>query len=59
MTVTDAQKAIADEKISLNVSRRVGQPSLHRWRPDLPSEFQRPVRPDEVVIAAKQLQVIF
>ena len=28
MTVTDAKKAIADEKISLNVSRRVGQPSL-------------------------------
>jgi hypothetical protein len=30
------------------------QPRLHCWCPDLASEFQRPVRPDEVVIAAKQ-----
>ena len=27
MTVTDAKKAIADEKISLNVSRRVASPA--------------------------------
>src|SRR4029450_13641889 len=35
------------------------RPSLHGWRPNLAAEFQRPVRPHEVVVAAKQLQVIF
>ena len=36
-----------------------GQSRLHGRRPDLASEFQRPVRPYEVVIAANQLEVIF
>src|SRR4029450_10256067 len=35
------------------------RPSLHGWRPNLAAEFQRPVRPHEVVVAAKQLKVIF
>jgi hypothetical protein len=35
------------------------QPSLHGWRSDLTSELQCPIRPDEIVIAAKQLEVIF
>jgi len=29
------------------------QPGLHGWSSDLESEFQRPVRPDEIVITAK------
>ena len=36
-----------------------GQSRLHGRCPDLESEFQRPVRPYEVVIAANQLEVIF
>ena len=36
-----------------------GQSRLHGRRPDLESEFQRPVRPHEIVIAANQLEVIF
>jgi len=35
------------------------QPRLHGGRADLSSEFQRPVRPDEVVMAAQQLEVSF
>ena len=37
----------------------LGQASLHGRRPDFPSEFQRPVGPDEVVVAAQQLKVSF
>ena len=53
-----AKKLIVEEKISLNVSRLVINPA-HGRCPDVASEFQRPVRPGEVVIAANQLEVIF
>jgi hypothetical protein len=36
-----------------------GQTTLHRWCPNLTAEFQCFVRPDEVVITAEQLEVIF
>ena len=35
------------------------QSSLHGRCPDLTSKFQCRVRPDEIVIAAKQLEMIF
>ena len=35
-----------------------GQSSLHRRRPGFPPELQRPMRSDEVVITAQQLQVV-
>ena len=37
----------------------LGQASLHGRRPDFRSEFQRPMGPDEVVVAAQQLKVSF
>ena len=36
---------------------RAHQAGLHRWRPGLSSEFQRPVRSDEIVIAAQEVDV--
>jgi hypothetical protein len=50
---------MVEEKISRNVSRLVVNPACMAGVPDLESEFQRPVRPYEVVIAANQLEVIF
>src|SRR4029450_12164493 len=35
------------------------RPSLHGWRPNLGAEFQRPVRPHEVLVGGKQPQMIF
>ena len=34
---------------------RVHQAGVHRWRPGLATELQRPVRPDEMVIAAQEV----
>ena len=34
---------------------RVHQAGLHRWRPGLSTELQRPVRPDDIVIAAQEV----
>ena len=59
MTLIDFKKVIADEKINFNVSRRLVSPVCIAGVLTSHSEFQRPVRPDEVVIATKQLQVIF
>ncbi len=36
---------------------RTHQTGLHRWRPGLSTELQRPVRPDEIVIAAQEVDV--
>ena len=36
-----------------------GQARLHRWGPCLSSEFQCAMRPNEVVIATEQFEVIF
>ena len=36
---------------------RVHQADLHRWRPGLSTELQRPVRPDEIIIAAQEVDV--
>ena len=36
-----------------------GQTCLHRWGSDLATKLQRPVRPEEVVIASQQLEMIF
>jgi len=53
-----AKKLIVEEKISLNVSRTaVNSACMAGVRTSRPN--QRPVRPDEVVIAANQLEVIF
>src|SRR5262245_14466706 len=43
----DATKSSLDEKISLNVSALLVNPSLSGWCSDFPSEFQGPVRPHE------------
>ena len=39
------------------VQWRAHQAGLHRWRPRLSTELQRPVRPDEIVIAAQEFDV--
>ena len=36
---------------------RVHQAGLHRWRPGLSTELQRPVRPDDIVRAAQEVDV--
>ena len=36
---------------------RIHQAGVHRWRPGLSTELQRPVRPDEIVIAAQEVNV--
>ena len=36
---------------------RVHQAGLHRWRPGLSTERQRPVRPDDIVRAAQEVDV--
>jgi len=59
VTFRSAPKCLVEEKIPLNVSRLVVNPACMARVPDLASDFQRPVRPDEVVIAANQLEVIF
>jgi hypothetical protein len=59
VTFSAAEKTIGDEKISLKFSPPRRQSSLDRRRPNLATEFQPHVRPDEVVMAAKQLQMIF
>jgi hypothetical protein len=39
--------------------RPLGQPSLPGWCSDFLSKFQRSMRSDEIVVATKQLEVIF
>ena len=36
---------------------RVHQAGLHRWRPGLSTDLQRPVRPDDIVRAAQEVDV--
>jgi hypothetical protein len=43
-TLFDVQRTIGNGKISLNASRRVVSPACIPGRPNLVSEFQRPVR---------------
>ena len=57
LTFSDNQRSIVGGKISLNVSRRVVNPACIAGVLTSASEIQRPVRPHEVVVAAKQLQV--
>ena len=39
------------------VQSRADHPGLHRWRPGLAPELQRPVRPSEVVMTPQELHV--
>src|SRR5262249_30305202 len=59
MTLFEARKVTPVSKISLNVRRRQVKTSLHRRCPKLTTESECCVRPDEVVIATEQLDVIF
>jgi hypothetical protein len=37
----------------------LGQPSLLGWCSDFPPKFQGPMKPNEIIMAAKQFEVIF
>jgi hypothetical protein len=56
--LSDAQKTIADEKISLNVSRRLAIPACIAGVIISDSNFS-PLTPRKVVMAAKQIEMIF
>ena len=58
MTFFGSSKNILTEKISLNVSADL-LTQLASPGPKLTAEFERSVRPDEVVITAEQLDMIF
>ncbi len=57
--LTKHKKFGTDVKTSRNVSRFGGQACLHRRRSDFAPKLQSPMRPEEVIMASQQLQMIF
>ena len=58
-TLSDTKKTILEEKISLNVNRLLVNPACTAGVPTSRPNFSAPMRPDKIVVAAKQLQVVF
>jgi hypothetical protein len=58
MTSFGSSKSILDEKMSLNISIPLVT-SLQRGCSDLLPKFQGPMRPHEIIMATKYLDVIF